>query len=88
LAFSLRQIAQYLGERCMVFKIDIVLSIEGRHVRETRGMKVRRKVDIPYWAKKWIREMKRNYGNERIDIVSVVLNGEEDLTETVMKLFI
>jgi hypothetical protein len=72
----------------MVFKIDIILSIEGRHVKESREMKVRRKVDIPYWAKKWIREMKRNYGNERIEIVSVVLNGEEDMTERVVKLFI
>ena len=71
----------------MVFKLEIVLSIDGRHVRETKEMKVRRKVDIPYWAKKWIREMKRNYGNEKIGIVSVVLNGEEDLTERVVRLF-
>lgn len=67
----------------MRFNLEVVLSIEGTIVKQAGVFQARNKADIPNWARKWIREIKMNTGYRETEVVSVILNGEEDITQEV-----
>ncbi|MEW5568151.1 hypothetical protein [Rossellomorea marisflavi] len=63
--------------------VDLVLSIDGIHMRKGGEFDVRKRSDIPLLICRWINQIKMDTGYRDTEIVSVYLDGSEELTEEV-----
>ncbi|KML06779.1 hypothetical protein [Rossellomorea marisflavi] len=63
--------------------VDLVLSIDGIHMRKGGEFDVRKRSDISLLICRWINQIKMDTGYRDTEIVSVYLDGSEDLTEEV-----
>ncbi|MGX1264397.1 hypothetical protein RKD55_002201 [Rossellomorea marisflavi] len=63
--------------------VDLVLSIDGTHMRKGGEIDVRKRQDIPLLVCRWINQIKMDTGYRETEIVSVYLDGNEDVTEQV-----
>ena len=63
--------------------VDLVLSIDGTHMRKGGEFEVRKRPDVPLLVCRWINQIKMDTGYRETEIVSVYLDGDEDVTEQV-----